>query len=239
MELKKKFKTNMNTIFIHIPKTGGTTISESLIYFHRFFGWSFGSEFNRDKDKVLLKSYNYGPTQIGHIYYKSLINGNYLEKKYFKNSFKFCFVRNPYDRIVSLYKYHKINERLNLDFDNFIKILYTEFQNGSVPPVGLYNIKTFNHDSKLYDRKIFGSQYNLMIKWIPKDIGFIGRFENLNEDVHKLIKILGYNGKNFIIPKLNFTKEDNYLSYFTNRQTIDYVSEIYKKDIRRFGYKFL
>jgi len=232
-----KFKPLINSFFIHIPKTAGMTLHDSILDLKRNFGWFLGSEFDDKQDKSLNKIIHKGSYTLGHIHYKSLISENYLEKKIFKQSFKFCFVRNPYDRLVSLYKYHKVNERLNLNFDDFVKYLYEEHKNKTIPPIGLYNIKTFDKKSKLYHPKIYGSQYNCMEKWVPSDIGFIGRFENLDHDIYELIKILGYTGPNITIPKLNYTKQDNYLNYYKNDKTINYVSKIYEKDFSRFGYK--
>jgi hypothetical protein len=234
-----KFKPTIDSILVHIPKTAGMTIYDSILDLELNFGWYLGSEYNENQDKSVREFKKSGSVTLGHIWYRSLLDANYLDKKYFKNSFKFCFVRNPYDRLVSLYKYHYINKRLNLNFDNFVKLLYDEFKNKTIPPIGLYNIKTFDKTSKLYHKHINANQYNQMIKWIPSSIGFIGRFEHLEADVNELIKILGYEGEPIHIPKLNYSKEDNFMSYYTNRQTIDYVSTIYKYDIRRFGYRFL
>jgi hypothetical protein len=128
---------------------------------------------------------------------------------------------------------------LNLNFDDFVKILYHEYKNKKIPPIGLYNIKTFNNDSKLYHKNIYGNQYNSMSKWIPKDIGYIGRFEYFERDINELINILGYKGPYVNIPKTNSTKEEDYTTYYKNKETIKYVSKIYKYDIMRFGYTFM
>jgi hypothetical protein len=234
-----KFKPTINTIFIHIPKTAGITIYESILDLDKFFGWFLGSEYNEKDDRSLIKANTHGATMLGHIYWKSLIDNAYLDLKYFKRSFKFCFVRNPYDRLVSLYKYHRVKKNLNLEFDEFVKLLYEEFRLKRVPPIGLYNIKTFHLDSRLYHKQIYGNQYNEMIRWIPPDIGFIGRLENFDSDINQLLKILGYLGEPINIPKLNYTRADDYMSYYTNKHTIKYASVIYRHDICRFGYKFI
>jgi hypothetical protein len=55
----------------------------------------------------------------------------------------------------------------------------------------------------------------------------------------QLIRILGYTGPQLETKIVNYSKHENYLSYYTNKQTINYVSKMYKKDIQRFGYTFL
>lgn len=230
-----KFKPLINTILIHIPKTAGMALYESVLDLNKFFSWFLGvnQSDNNITDPIDLKAIT-----LGHIYYKSLLEANKMDIKYYKKAFKFCFVRNPFDRLVSLYKYHQIKNRLGYDFDRFVELLYNEFKLKRVPPIGLYNIKNFNEDSPLFHKQIYGNQYNLMSRWIPADIGFIGRFENFESDTNKLLKILGYNGKSFSIPRINYTKEIDYKTYYTNPQTIKYVKAIYKRDFIRFGYKF-
>lgn len=235
----KKFTPLINSFFVHIPKTAGMSIYDTILNLKRKFGWFLGSEFDEKQDKSIRKIDNNGSYTIGHIYYKSLIKDKYLDKNFFKKSFKFCFVRNPYDRLVSLYEYHKVREKLNLDFDTFVKILYDEYKNKRIPAIGLYNIKTFPKDSKLYHKSIYGNQYNSMVEWLPSDIGFIGRFEDFDSEMNKLLKILGYDGPSINIQKINYSKHEKYTSYYNNKETIKYVSKIYKKDFRRFGYDFL
>jgi len=237
--MESKFTPIINSLLIHIPKTAGMAIYDTILNLKRRFGWYLGSEFDEKQDKSIKKFESNGSYTLGHIYYKSLIAEKYLDKKFFNNSFKFCFVRNPYDRLVSLYNYHQVKAKLNLNFDDFVKCLYYEFKHKRIPPVGLYNIKTFHKDSKLYHKNIYGNQYNLMIKWIPRDIGFIGRQETFNSDMDQLIRILGYTGPKLETKIINYSKHDNYISYYTNKETIKYVSRIYKKDFKRFGYYFL
>ena len=235
-----KFKPKKNCIFIHIPKTGGITLFDSTLNLHKSFGWFFGNDkYKNNKDGSITKMNKEGGVSLGHIYYKALLNKNYLSQTFFNNSFKFCFVRNPFSRLISLYKYHKIRVRLGLDFDTFITYLYQEFKNKTIPPVGFYNIKSFNKSSKLYHDQIYGNQYNLMCDWIPNDIGFIGRMETFNNDVTELLKILDYNDKiQFSIPILNSTDRIDYNTYYENKKTTKLVQEIYYNDFIRFGYNF-
>lgn len=134
---------------------------------------------------------------------------------------------------------HRINKRLSLNFDDFVKILYDEYKDKKIPPIGLYNVRTFNKDSKLFHKDIYGNQYNTMREWIPSDIGFICRFEFFERDANELLRILGYKGPNINIPKLNKTIDVDYKTFYKNKETIKYVSKIYKHDITRFGYTFM
>lgn len=118
-----------NCIFIHIPKTGGTTIERSM---------GIG--------KPSVKNYKCGRTRIFH-YLPSLDTDvafslqhlpasviRDLKQDTFSSFFKFSFVRNPYDRIISEFCWvnrgtQKINTFLNnpnfmyKEFDDWVKCL--------------------------------------------------------------------------------------------------------------------
>ncbi len=234
---KLNFKPMVNALFIHIPKTAGMSIYENVLELDRSFGWFLGDPTKKGDDVAINKMNTSGGVMLGHISYKSALNEKILNEDFFKHSFKFCFVRNPYARLVSLYKYHRVKDRLNLVFDDFVELLYQEYMDKKIPPIGLYNIKSFDKKSKLYHNQIYGNQYNQMIDWIPCDIGYIGRIENFDQDMNHILRVLGYNGPEYISPKINTTKEDDYTQYFVNKKTKEYASKMYKDDIQRFGYK--
>ncbi|WP_417698442.1 sulfotransferase family 2 domain-containing protein, partial [Psychromonas sp.] len=73
----RKYTRKYKCIFIHIPKTAGTSILMTLI----------------GKDSLKDHSNYYDFKRINSVK--------------FKKYYKFCFVRNPYDRAVSLYEYLK------------------------------------------------------------------------------------------------------------------------------------
>ena len=82
-----------NTIFIHIPKTAGTSIEKQALNYNIYWGvYYFKNKLN--------KNYYYSSVPW-HIPPKYLTNNEY------ENKILFCVVRNPYTRIVSEYKYTK------------------------------------------------------------------------------------------------------------------------------------
>lgn len=231
------FKPIVNSLFIHIPKTAGMTIYTSVLDLDRSFGWFLGDPTKKGSDVELKKMKTSRGVMLGHISYKEALKEKILNEDFFNHSFKYCFVRNPYARLVSLYKYHNIKIKLNLLFDEFVELLYQEYKLNRIPPVGLYNIKSFDKKSKLYHKEVSGNQYNQMIDWIPCNIGYIGRVEQFDDDMNHILRILGYHGPPYISPKINTTKEDDYVQYYIHKKTKDYVSELYKDDIHRFGYE--
>ena len=98
-----------NYIFFHIPKCGGTSISEIL----------------PNKEKVTLIQH----THLDYISTKFAFEKN-NELNFFNNSKKFAIVRNPFDRVISLYCYikqhtdhHLHNRLINHDFTQFCYFL--------------------------------------------------------------------------------------------------------------------
>lgn len=86
-------------IFIHIPKTGGSSVN-------RFF------------DNINTSKIHLDETQ--HYTSRKIKNLNEINwKKYFK----FAFVRNPFDRIVSYYEYQFKNKMSFCEFVKFSKDL--------------------------------------------------------------------------------------------------------------------
>ena len=239
------FKPNGDCVFIHIPKTAGISIYESVLELERPFGWFYGANKKYFKKPMMKELYlkhwpTTGASILGHFHYKSLIDSNKLDKHYFDNSFKFAFVRNPYDRLVSLYKYHRVQKLLGLSFDEFVAILAQEFQANRVPPVGLYNIKNFPETSPLHHPTIYGNQYNPMTHWLPKDNVLICYLETFEQDIDHILSLLGFQGNRQPVPKKNKAKfDDDFTTFYTNKDTIHLVNIIYKDDFQTFGYDMM
>ena len=186
-------------IFIHIPKNAGLSICYSL------FGNTGGSHRK-------IKDYQ-----------------DVFSKRTFKEYYKFTFVRNPWDRLVSTYFFLKkgglteedalwYSENLDQfnDFESFVKEWLT-----------LDNINSSLHFQPQYSY-LETAEGNL-------EIDFIGKFENIEADFLKVTKKLGIERS---LKKTNASnREKDYRSYY-NEETKDIVFEIYKKDIQLFKYEF-
>jgi hypothetical protein len=100
---------NINYIFIHIPKNGGTYIRDII---------------KNDKNNIIVKVYwdvrsNFDLAHIPYVKKDEFIEKN-IEYNYFTYS------RDPYYRIISAYFYIYRRKKIN-DFKNFVKNVLTKY----------------------------------------------------------------------------------------------------------------
>jgi hypothetical protein len=148
---------------------------------------------------------------------------NKIRDKRWNKKFKFAFVRNPWDKVVSHYSYRykrNVNNMKddNIDFKKWVKLTYRD-----------KNPKYY-HNPKMYAPQM---------DWICNEKGeiiidFVGRFEKLNDDFQKVCKIIR---KNKELPHLRKSSHKHYSEYY-DEETKKIIEKIFEKDIKEFGYKF-
>jgi hypothetical protein len=191
-------------IFIHIPKTAGFSIEKFL------YGRELDSSFFYEDIVYGLKDGKY--TQ--HLEYSSIKN-YYKGKENIEKYFKFTFVRNTWDRLLSAYSY--LNPNPNKE--SFCNYLKKKCKN-------LYRMSECDH-------------YNNQIRYIfnnnQKFLDFIGLFENIQEDFKNLCNKINIEYKP--LPIINSSKRKDYKEYY-DEETINIVKETYKEEIEYFDFKF-
>lgn len=171
----------------------------------------------------------YGKGSSGH---NKLIKYKKFDKEKYKSYFKFGFVRNPWDRLVSAYFYLKQGgmERLDYEFSTKYLSKYETFQEF------VLDMQNEGIRKKIMAWYHFVPQYEFLCDdYGAVGVDFLGRIENIEEDFNELKRIL--NKEQASLQKHNKSSHKNYIYYYDSN-TRRIVGEIYEKDIEMFKYRF-
>ena len=165
---------------------------------------------------------------IVHDTHRQALFFNELDDDKLDRYFKFTFVRNPWDRVLSLY--HVFKNRLHITFEEFVFDYLTRL--------------SVELDKDSFDR-LSGVENSLHRHCLCQHISFhngeenyvdfIGRFETLEDDLNLIKKELNVDGG---LPHLNRSKKRKLPKDYYSDETVLAVSNLYKKDIDLLGYKF-
>jgi len=203
--------------FVHIPKAAGSSIGNLLNSSIELTKEDivFKEEFQNYSELKGFKFPNHAPARV---------KKKYLGDEKYKEYFSFCFVRNPFSLLVSLYEYtHQIEYALfsekGWSFNQYQKnILENSFEDW------ILNFPT----GKCQTDWIFSDTGELLVD-------FIGKTENYDLDVSKLIQLLGISSVKSL--KKNATVHKNYREYYSDiSQSV--VEKKYSKTLKLFGYDF-
>lgn len=228
-------------IFFCTPKTGSTSLEKPLEPFQE------GQELNRGIRLALSAKQSVDLFPDKHM--PPLLLKSWLPQEIWDSYFKFVFVRNPWDWVVSAWKYYFKHKKITPTFvaNNPIATLryFKNYQR-----LKEFNDKTvltpedvdylFAHLKRFFP--IFPNSTGFCQSYYVYDINgkqivdFVGRFENLQRDFEfikeKLELDIGIS-----LPHLNSTNRGNYKSYFT-KESKERVAQLWQKDIENFDYHF-
>jgi hypothetical protein len=204
-------------IFVQVPKTGSTSIRAIL-------GKAISPHLNLWEIKMLMERYwlvrDGRKDRMLEFLYLTLPKEKRLERgrEQFDSYFKFGFVRNPWDRVVSLYERKEALElHRKMSFEDFVDWIQ-------------YSSATCVHSSP----------HRYQLDWFVDPNGtvladFIGRFERLERDWKIVANKLGVS-ENLPHSRPN-PRERHYTEYY-NSKTRAIIAQKFKVDIEHFGYQF-
>jgi hypothetical protein len=205
-------------IFVEVPKTGSTSIREII-------GAPPKAHLNICQIRYNMQHYwtHYGGFKNNLLasFYLLLSEQKRFEigERQFNEYFKFGFVRNPWDRVVSLYfRKQSVQKSDEMTFDAFVE--WIKYSSSTcvhpVPHTNQLDWFVDPHGNVLVD--------------------FIGRFENLQDDWATVAEKLGLPGK---LPHVNANPDARkpYTEYYT-KKTRELIEYKFRVDIDYFGYQF-
>ena len=188
----------LKCIFVHIPKTAGTSITNGLFE-------NMGGSHRTIKNYLL-----------------------YFNNKDFKNYYKFCFVRNPWDRLVSSYIFLK-NGGMHDGDAKWAKKYLSNCKNFEDFVIN------FLQGKAVLDYIHFKPQFEFISFKNKIHVDKIYKFENIQSAIDDINKILNIN---VLIEHQNKSKKVKGYKEYYNEETMKIVANLYKKDINLFDYKF-
>jgi chondroitin 4-sulfotransferase 11 len=196
-------------LFVHIQKTGGTSIAKILKNFIPDVKEYLGTHDHASLAKEAL----------GNEY------GSY---------YRFAFVRNPWDRLVSWYMMIKQKANVIPPAKQNRLFKYVLNNSSSFEDFILNCTQTIDdvdgRKSFLYNQYSYISDANGTLI-----IDFVGKYEAYGSDLGIVLDRIGL--RNVEIPHINKSEHLHYETYYT-KLTRDIIAERYERDIREFGYSF-
>jgi hypothetical protein len=143
---------------------------------------------------------------------------NQMERHKFLSYYKFGFVRNPWDRAVSLYERKEgLQLKGKMTFEEFVAWMKYSSATCIHPVPHRYQLDWFvdPHGNVIVD--------------------FIGKFENLDSDWAAISKRLGINAK---LPNHNANPREKHYTEYYSEASRKLIAERFAVDIEYFGYEF-
>ena len=223
-----------NCIFVHIPKTAGRSVE--MFFMNRL---NLDRDKNEDRAQLLINDNPdpaKGTEKLSHLSALEYVQCGYIAQQEFSDCYKFSFVRNPWARLVSEYRYRNFLSHKN----------FKDFVMNKLPSPG--------RDDKY--RHIMPQTEMLYDKAGNLLVDFVGKFERLQQDFDQVCKHLGFEDsslqhvnssdkksrelrrkvRNFL-HRNDESELSNYVDFY-DTETRETVSKLYRADIENFGYNF-
>ncbi len=213
---------SLHTIFIHIPKTAGTSV-EAVLGMHG------------DKQDIGIRPYFHQTPDEQHLYGRDLqhmtarrLRTVLRNDAMFSGYFKFTVVRNPWERLVSTcawfdQKWARDEELAASEFDALVRRFYAQFRAAQAASQPL--VVSLHLDPQ--HAYVFDDESRPMVD-------FIARYENLAADWQLIRERLGLKAD---LPTRMKSRHRPYQEYYRD-DTRAMVTEIYAQDAHLFGYEF-
>ncbi len=204
-------------IFIHIPKTAGSSLNKFL---------SDNEVLNWMKPNYDLL-YGWCPIRKIHLQHatpEQLLNLNLISQENWRDYYKFTFVRNPWDRAYSDYLWVMKDRNIKGSFEDYI-LKKNNFEKVLTDT----STKEYRGDHLLTQ--------SLFLKGIENQINFIGHFENFKNDIYAICEDLNLQWNENIHEKRSSNRKKHYSLFYNNKKR-KLVDTVFARDIENLGYTY-
>jgi chondroitin 4-sulfotransferase 11 len=216
-----------NLIFVHIPRTGGTSIE-------RLLGMVDSRRFWSRKPIPALLIPDRTPQ---HFTWRELtlhLVGDY------RKAFKFAFVRNPWDRFASEFRWRQLNYHRSVAAGKVVSELYYN-SNDLVTIDAFVRTLELSREKRLSARRGFDAHLEPQLSFVLDDseamvMDFVGRYEQFESHVRSVAARFGV--KVGLIPHAQSTRREGDYRQLFSAYSRSAVESFYRDDIREFGYVF-
>lgn len=238
---KMPFFPKYNLLFLHIPKTGGTSVENTLqeVQGEDHFDWAKSIEKSKRNDNQWQEVNLYGSKIVeGKEFATQHATFHQIKSwKYFENEQPAILitVRNPYSRMVSEYRWQLLFGYEG-SFESFVR--------------DTYNKRWYVQPNILHQHLLPQSEF---IKGVDlnKENVFVVYFEHFQEAMQHFFQVMSENHKEFETAVLRRDNETNKISigsahakestkswrsYYTSNQLVRLVQQMYAQDFALFGY---
>lgn len=214
-------------IFIHIFKTGGSSVRTILVPYSRLIDrMAYEYKVTRKLYGSIVRVMNWhddGMRQFTGFHKHEGAHSAQIKLRpdVFDTYFKFAFVRNPFDWVVSLYSYiagsedHKDHAMVvRMDFNEFVTWFVDQ------EPLRQSDFVTSPESGDLL-------------------VDYVGRLESLSEDLDAICMRIGVEDAAYV-PHVNPSRERVHASYaaYYDRASRSTIASYFQEDLQRFGYAY-
>jgi len=217
------------SIFIHIPKTAGIYVRENL---SNYYGFELFCLKRPDHIKICKTDVKLNKNNQLCFCNKALSVLNYyktskhlsdlmdMDEEKWNTYYKFCFVRNPYDRIVSAWNYTCQTEQLNISFNKYLKLK------------DIVNENEYFHVFFPQSKQLLNDKNEICFD-------FIGKYENLEDDLKKILITIGFKEDEINHTKMAKNKRPHKSKniLIKDQETLEMVNEICNSDFEILDYE--
>lgn len=250
--MKAMLPRTPDALFLWIPKTAGTSVFTALT--------QRGMQKYKSVDKARCLFTGGGLVTFVHQSVPALVAAGAIDPGFVSRAIKFSFVRNPYDRSASLYRYYLKMNRIpaDLSFPAFLGRLEEEWHARRAlpaPPLGEMSDRlNYYGEEHRADRSVLypvgpynvldWSQCRPQVDWLdgvaPLESIHLGRVESIDSDFKRILSAIWREQGDApppAVPRVNTTSETtNTRDAFADPALKRIVETVYARDFETFGY---